>query len=184
MSSNGQKKLKMSRAGLTFVVKDENGKEVGTYKLGTDFDEEKDDDGKVTGYSKTIEVPVGKYTVEETLYKVDGSKVTVSYKVDGGESKEGTKTDEFSVERGKTATVEYEDKYEKDSSKDGSRTDTDDKQSSESSTDGGNGGREPSTGDETSVETGDRTEVMTLVIIALISLTALAVFKKKDEDAE
>ena len=93
-------------------MKDKDGNEVGTYKLGTDFDEEKDDDGNVVSYVKTIEVPVGRYTVEETLYKLDGTKETVKYSVDNSEAKEGTETEEFTVVKDETNTVEYEDDYE------------------------------------------------------------------------
>ncbi|MBR0133484.1 MAG: hypothetical protein IJM14_10445 [Lachnospiraceae bacterium] len=160
------------RAGLTFVVKDKDGNEVGTYKLGTDFDEEKDDDGNVVSYVKTIEVPVGKYTVEETLYRVDGSTVTVTYVVDNGEVKEGDTTEEFDVERGKTTTVEYENDYKEEESS--SKTD-DENDSSSGSTDGGSEERGPKTGDDM--------QVKTLAFIAVLSII-VAVFAKKKEDAE
>ena len=156
------------RAGLTFVVKDKDGNEVGSYKLGVDFDEEKDDNDVVTGYSKTIEVPVGEYTVEETLYKFDGTTVTVSYKVDGGEAKEGDITEAFEVGKEKTTVVEYENMYEEDK-----KTDNE-SQSSSGSTSGDNDERGPKTGDDMSVKA--------LAVIAVISVTAAFFLKKKEEE--
>ncbi len=156
------------RAGLTFVVKDKDGNEVGSYKLGVDFDEEKDDNDVVTGYSKTIEVPVGEYTVEETLYKFDGTTVTVSYKVDGGEAKEGDTTEAFEVGKEKTTVVEYENMYEDDK-----KTDNE-SQSSSGSTSGDSDERGPKTGDDMSVKA--------LAVIAVISVTAAFFLKKKEEE--
>ena len=96
--------------GLTFVVTDANGNTVGSksqYVLGTDFT--KIADGK---YELTFnDIPVGKYTVEETLYRVNGTKCSTTYSVDSAAATDGTKAENVSVTKGNTATVDYENDY-------------------------------------------------------------------------
>ena len=48
----------------------------------------------------------------ETTKDIDGNDVTVSYKVNGGEAAEGDAAD-FTIEDGKTTTVDFEDDYTK-----------------------------------------------------------------------
>ena len=83
--------------GLTFTVKDSDGKTVATLKLGEDFE-------KVTGSgegtkgtyklkdSKLIEVADASktYTVEETMHTLSGFDVTVTNKIGGGSETTGT----------------------------------------------------------------------------------------------
>ena len=116
-----------SAAGLlTFEVKTtvtEDGQEVEKWighdgKLTTeetkltlnedfDFDEE-----TKTFTLKLEELEAGEYTVIETDKDVDGNDVTVTYKVNGGDSQTGEETT-AAVEAGKTTTVEFEDDYTK-----------------------------------------------------------------------
>ena len=65
------------------------------------------------GYTlKLEELEAGEYTVIETDKDVDGNDVTVTYKVNGGDSQTGEETT-AAVEGGKTTTVEFEDDYTK-----------------------------------------------------------------------
>ena len=72
-----------------------------------DFDEE-----TKTFTLKLEELEAGEYTVIETDKDVDGNDVTVTYKVNGGDSQTGEETT-AAVEGGKTTTVEFEDDYTK-----------------------------------------------------------------------
>ena len=81
------------RDGLIFTVKDSEGKVVGSYKLGEDFDLV---DG-IYQLRTPLEVDASDegttYTVEETLTTANGLTVSVSYSVNGSESTEGKSTD-------------------------------------------------------------------------------------------
>lgn len=96
------------KAGLTFTVTDSEGKTVGTYVLGTDFTYDADTDT----YKKVLtNVDARKtYTVEETLYTVDGYNVSVTYTI-GGDSTDGAKASDVTVKGGNTTTVAFTDCY-------------------------------------------------------------------------
>ncbi|SDM06602.1 hypothetical protein SAMN04487833_1601, partial [Sarcina sp. DSM 11001] len=113
---------------LTFEVKTtvtENGEEVEKW-LGKDgkLSDEKvqltlerdfDFDEETKKYTLTIEnAGIGEYTIIETDKDVDGNDVTVSYKINGGESTttaDATATVE--IKDGETTNVEFEDDYDK-----------------------------------------------------------------------
>ncbi len=85
---------------------------VGEYLLGRDFTEVST--GK---YELTTPIRVDDckktYTVEETLYTVDGYVVAVSYSVDGGNSQDGTIStlDSVSSDADNPTTVAYANDY-------------------------------------------------------------------------
>lgn len=104
------------RAGLSFTIKDESGKEItpkSTFKLGdaNDFTPNADK----TYYEMTLELPVGTYSVTENLKKNDGTICTVTYKISSKTlSKDGSGTDAgFAITKGETTTVAYENDYSK-----------------------------------------------------------------------
>lgn len=96
--------------GLTFTVTDSNGKEVGSYLLGQDFTYD-DTTGlytkELTGLDSALT-----YTVEETLYTITGTTVTVTYQIGGGSTESGTTAD-VTITAGQTTTVAYTDSYKK-----------------------------------------------------------------------
>ena len=101
--------------GLTFVVKDADGKTVGTYVLGKDF-KVIDEANKKFELKTPIEVKLseegkGTFTVEETLYKIDGTTVNVTYTVNGGNEQDGTKAS-VEVTENNTSEVSYKNDYE------------------------------------------------------------------------
>ncbi len=64
-------------------------------------------------YTLELSVEPGSYTVEETVYNINGLKlVSQSYKIDNGQAVQNAKkTDAFNVENKKTVTVAYTDEY-------------------------------------------------------------------------
>ena len=99
--------------GLTFVVKDGN-KTVGSYKLGVDFKQNADGTYELKTPIK-VEDSANTYTVEETLYTVEGFTVSVSYKVNGAAKPDGAKAtlNTVSENADKPTTVAYENDYTK-----------------------------------------------------------------------
>ena len=105
--------------GLTFVVKDADGKTVGIYVLGKDF-KVIDEANKKFELKTPIEVDlseVGKatFTVEETLYKIDGTTVNVTYTVNGENEQNGTKAS-VEVTENNTSEVSYKNDYKNEES--------------------------------------------------------------------
>ena len=96
------------RKGLSFTVTGPYNYNK-TFALGTDFTPNSDK----TYYELVLnDMPVGDYNVTETLTKTDGTTCTVTYKVNGGETKSGTSST-ASVTNGNTTTVDYENNYTK-----------------------------------------------------------------------
>ena len=85
-------------------------KDTGESKVYTLKDFTKNADGT---YTLALDVNVGGYTVEETIYDVKGYITTsVTYSVNGGTAANGTKTD-VAVGKDETVTVAFEDNYVK-----------------------------------------------------------------------
>ena len=98
--------------GLKFTITDSNGKTYGPYTLGQDFTYDSANDV----YYKDLENidATLTYTVEETDYKVDGTKVTVSYLIGGTESGSGSVANDITLTGGQTTNVEFTDSYKED----------------------------------------------------------------------
>ena len=94
------------RKGLSFTVTGPYNYNK-TFVLGTDFTPNADK----TYYELVLnDLPIGDYNITETLTKTDGTTCTVTYKVNGGETKSGTSST-ASVTNGNTTTVDYENNY-------------------------------------------------------------------------
>lgn len=105
--------------GLVFTVTDSYGEVVGTYTL-SDFDYDSVNDK----YTKELEVPLGVYYVQETIYDIEGYEcISVEYSVDEGTPQDGkTSSAEVTLtEADSDSTVAFTDEYN-------SLTETEDKE--------------------------------------------------------
>lgn len=92
---------------VSFVIKDENGVECASVKLA----DIKNQDGS---YNRTFKLPVGKYTVEETVEAITGYTCKTTYKVGIANDTEGTETPSINVTKDSTTDVVFTNTYSAD----------------------------------------------------------------------
>ena len=114
------------KENLTFTVKDSDGKEVWSGRLG---DEEKFTEGRDGGYESVLieDLDLSKtYTVTETLYDVTGLTEEVTYTIGGGEENKGATAEGITVSSDEAVVVAFKDVYETEEEKDDDKDDNKD----------------------------------------------------------
>ena len=114
------------KENLTFTVKDSDGKEVWSGRLG---DEEKFTEGRDGGYESVLieDLDLSKtYTVTETLYDITGLTEEVTYTIGGGEENKGATAEGITVSSDEAVVVAFKDVYETEEEKDDDKDDNKD----------------------------------------------------------